>query len=122
LGHGEVLRASIQTDSYATDTHPRLDLLLASVLHDEKSGRATVFALNRSTTDNMQLSVELRGLGHRQLVRAAELYHPDLKAENTRSAPNTVEPRKHAEASVAGHLLQAKLRPLSWNVFVTERS
>jgi len=113
LGHGVVLR---------TSTHPPLEQLLASVLYDEKSGRATVFALNRSTTDDMQLSVELRGLGHRKLVGATELHHPDVKAENTRSAPNTVEPRKHTDASVAGHHLQAKLRPLSWNVFVTERS
>jgi alpha-N-arabinofuranosidase len=68
----------------------------------------------------MQLSVELRGLGQRKLARATELHHPDMKAENTRSAPNTVEPRKHGNASVSGDHLRAKLRPLSWNVFVTE--
>jgi alpha-L-arabinofuranosidase len=113
FGHGVVLRTSTPT---------QLDHLLTSVLHDEKSGRTTVFALNRSTTDNMQLSVELRGLGSRKLVQATQLHHPDLKAENTRSAPNTVEPTKHPEASVTGHHLEAKLRPLTWNVFVTERS
>jgi alpha-L-arabinofuranosidase len=111
--HGVVLR---------TSTPSQLDHLLTSVIHDEKSGRATVFALNRSTTDNTQLSVELRGLGSRKLVHATQLHHPDLKAENTRAAANTVEPTKHPEASVAGHHLEAKLRPLSWNVFVTERS
>jgi alpha-N-arabinofuranosidase len=111
LGHGVVLRAS---------TPRQLEQLLASVLYDEQSGRTTVFALNRSTTDDMQLSVELRGLGQRKLARATELHHPDMKAENTRSAPNTVEPRKHGNASVSGDHLRAKLRPLSWNVFVTE--
>ncbi len=55
FGHGNVLRAQVQTDGYATDRHPRLDYLLASVLHDEKSGRATVFALNCSTDEEMHL-------------------------------------------------------------------
>jgi alpha-N-arabinofuranosidase len=79
-----------------------------------------VFALNRSATDAMQLSVELTGLGHRRLVSASELHHADLKAENTRSSPEAVKPSGHAEVSVKGSHLQAKLRPLSWNVFVTQ--
>jgi alpha-N-arabinofuranosidase len=90
------------------------------VLHDKHSGRCTVFALNRSATDPMQLSVELSGLGHRSLVSASELHHSDLKAENTRDAPETVTRSGHAEVSVKGAQLQAKLRPLSWNVFVTQ--
>jgi alpha-N-arabinofuranosidase len=121
FGHGEVLRTNIKTDSYSTNTHPRLNYLLASVLHDETSGRAAVFALNRSTTQGMQLSVELRGLGNRKLVGATELHHANLEAQNSRLCPNTVEPGTHARVSVAGTELRATLRPLSWNVFVTER-
>jgi alpha-L-arabinofuranosidase len=121
-GHGNVLRTHTHThtDSYATAGYPKLDYLLASVLHDEHSGRCTVFALNRSATDAMQLSVELTGLGHRRLVSASELHHAELKAENTRSSPEAVKPSEHAEVSVKGTHLQAKLRPLSWNVFVTQ--
>jgi alpha-L-arabinofuranosidase len=43
-----------------------------------------------------------------------------LKAANTLAAPNAVEPHKHGDASMAKGHLRAKLRPLSWNVFVTE--
>jgi alpha-N-arabinofuranosidase len=115
-----VLRARIQTPGYATATHPKLDFLLASVLHDPRSGRATVFALNRAVDEEMALSVELRGLGNRKLVSASELHHHDLKAANTKSAPAAVTPKQHGEAAMqAGHL-RAMLRPLSWNVFVTE--
>jgi len=120
FGHGNVLRAQIETDSYATGTHPQLNYLLASILHDEKSGRATVFALNCSTADDMQLTVELRGLGNRRIVSASELHHPDLKAANTRSEPHCVEPNEHGRCSVSGSHLRATLRPLSWNVLVTE--
>jgi alpha-N-arabinofuranosidase len=119
-GHGNVLRTHTHTDSYAVANHLKLDYLLASVLHDENSGRCTVFALNRSTTDAMRLSVELNGLGHRSLVSASELHHADLKAENTRNSPDAVKPSGHAEVSVKGTHLEAQLRPLSWNVFVTQ--
>jgi alpha-N-arabinofuranosidase len=119
-GRGNVLRTHTQTDSYATAGYPKLDYLLASVLHDERSGRCTVFALNRSATEAMRLSVELHGLGHRSVVAASELHHVDLKAENTRGSPETVKPCAHAEVSLDGTHLQATLRPLSWNVFVTQ--
>jgi alpha-N-arabinofuranosidase len=119
-GHGNVLRTHVQTHSYATASYPKLDYLLSSVLNDEKTGRCTVFALNRSATDEMKLSVELNGLGHRKLVSATELHHSNLKSENTRSSPDTVKPTERTEVSLKGIQLQARLRPLSWNVFVTE--
>jgi alpha-N-arabinofuranosidase len=119
-GRGNVLRARVDTDGFSAGTHARLDYLLASVLHDEKSGRATVFALNCSTAEEMRLSVELRGLGDRRLVEATEYRHDDLKAANTRSNPEAVRPGRHPEVSASGSSLRARLRPLSWNVFVTE--
>jgi alpha-N-arabinofuranosidase len=120
FGHGNVLRSHIQTDAYATDLHPQLNYLLASVLYDERSGRATVFALNCSTDEDLDLEVQLRGLGKRQISFASELQHRDLKASNTKSAPDTVIPRVHRECSLKESQLRAKLRPLSWNVFVSE--
>ncbi len=119
-GKGEVLHTRIRTDSYSTAEHPRLDFLLASVLHDPSTGQSTVFAINRSPLAEMQLNVELRGLGNRRLVEASQLRHPDLKAANTRSAPHTIEPIAHLAAKVTGERLQATLQPLSWNVFVTQ--
>jgi alpha-N-arabinofuranosidase len=105
FGHGNVLR-TVGDD------------LPAAVLHDETSGRASVFVLNRGP--EMELTVELRGLGRRKLIFASELHHPDLKAHNSRSAPDTVRPANHADAGISGGVLKATLRPLSWNVFVTE--
>ena len=120
FGHGNVLRTKVETEGYAAGNFSRLDYLLSSVLYDEKSGLATVFALNCSSDDEMELSIELRGLGSRKIVSASELHHPDLKATNTKSAPDAVKPRQHSGCSFSGSTLQAKLRPLSWNVFVTD--
>ncbi len=120
FGHGNVLRAKVETEGYAAGNFSRLDYLLSSVLYDKKSGRATVFALNCSSDDELELRAELRGLGTRKIVSASELHHPDLKATNTKSAPDTVKPRQHSGCSLSGSTLQARLRPLSWNVFVTD--
>jgi alpha-L-arabinofuranosidase len=112
FGHGTVLRAN--------RIGAQQEELLMSVLHDEKSGRTAIFALNCSTQREIDMTVALRGLGDRKISFASELHHHDLKATNSASAPLTVKPNAHARAAFAGSLLQATLRPLSWNVFVTE--
>jgi alpha-L-arabinofuranosidase len=89
-----------------------------AVLHDETTGRASVFVLNRA--DEATLSVDLRGLGHRKLTFASELRHSDLKATNSCSAPDNVSPKNHPNAAVSAGVLKATLSRLSWNVFVTD--
>jgi alpha-N-arabinofuranosidase len=110
FGHGKVLRT---VSSAGSD-------LLATVLHDETNRRVTLFALNRNPHGKMDLTVELRGLGKRELVFASQLHTDDLKAQNTRSAPDNVSPQDHPNAGVNGCILKTTLESLSWNVFVTE--
>jgi len=119
FGHGDVLRTRIDTPRFAGRGHAELDCLLASVLYDEKSGRATIFALNRAA-DELNLTVELRGLGDREIASASELHDDDLKAVNTEKSPQTLIPRDNARVSLRGGTLTAAFRPHSWNVIVTE--
>ena len=62
----------MQTETFSTKTHPDMPLLLSSLIHDQESGTVTILALNRSATDEMQLDVELRGLGDAQPHHGAE--------------------------------------------------
>jgi alpha-L-arabinofuranosidase len=120
FAHGQVMRTRIETESYSTASHPSVPHLLASVVHDEHSGRVTVFALNRSASEELELNVELRGFGSdRKIAFASELRHADLKAVNTRAAPNEVAPVTRSDVAMKGESLRAVLRPLSWNVVVT---
>lgn len=90
------------------------------MIHDEATGAVTILALNRSTTDEMQLDVELRGLGEgRKVSIASELHHSDIKAINSKAAPNAVAPKERTDVSVNKGVVSAKLKPLSWNVIVT---
>lgn len=117
---GQVLRTKVQTGTFSTQTHKDVPLLLSSVIHDEESGTVTILALNRSTMDEMQLDVELRGLGDaRKVTIASELHHSDLKAVNSKSAPDAVSPKIRNDVSIAKGVVSARLKPLSWNVIVT---
>jgi len=90
------------------------------VVDDEEAGTTTVFALNRHLTEEMELRVELRGLGKdRKVKEATTLHHLNLKAVNTREAPHTVVPVVNKEVRVDGGELVARLKPGSWNVLVT---
>src|SRR5262249_34354802 len=96
FGHGDVLQTRVETESYPTATNPKLDWLLASVLHDAKSRQVSVFALNRAP-ETMSLSVELRGLDDLELTFASQLHTADLKLANTRDKPDAVAPEKHVK-------------------------
>lgn len=118
--NGEVLRTRVETGTYSTKTHPDLPYVLSSVIHDKGSGAVTILALNRHTTDDMQLEVVLRGLGaNRAVAVASELHHQDLKAINSQTAPHEVSPKPRSDVAIAGETVRAKLKPLSWNVIVT---
>ncbi|MES2443093.1 MAG: alpha-N-arabinofuranosidase [Pseudomonadota bacterium] len=119
FGHGNVLRAKIETGSFAAGGQEAAPLLVTSIVDDPATGAATVFALNRSIDQAMELTVELRGMGERVLAEAYELHHADLKAVNARDAPDRVAPAAHPAAAIDGSILTATLKPLSWNVFAT---
>jgi alpha-N-arabinofuranosidase len=119
-GHGRVLQAKVESPSYAAVSWPEIPYLYATVVDNPADGTTTVFALNRSLSDPMDLDVVLRGLGaDRRLVEATEIHHANLKAVNTKEAPDTVAPAANPDVSVDGERLRAKLKPASWNVIVT---
>jgi alpha-N-arabinofuranosidase len=120
FAHGRVLRPVIESPSYGAKTCADIPYLCASVVDDEASGQSVIFALNRHLTEEMELTVELRGLGaERELVEALELHHNNMKATNTRKAPNTVVPASNPRVTLDGETVRATLKPGSWNVIVT---
>jgi alpha-N-arabinofuranosidase len=115
-----VLRPVIDSPAYQAKTFDEIPYLCASVIDDETTGRTTIFALNRHLEEDMELKVELRGLGRDRVVEEAlELFHSNMKAVNTKDSPNAVAPTYNADVSIDGETLTARLKPGSWNVLVT---
>ncbi|MCW5220978.1 arabinosylfuranosidase ArfA [Verminephrobacter aporrectodeae] len=120
---GRVLRPVIHSPAYQAKTFPEIAYLCASVVHDDETGQTAIFALNRHLSDTQEISIELRGLGDQQrLVDASELHHADMKASNTKAAPDNVAPQPNANVQIDGHRVTARLRPGSWNVIVTRNT
>lgn len=116
---GVVLRPVVDAPARAGHLHPEMKVLVASATHDARAGRTAVFALNRESREEQELTVDLRGFGGElTLAQAIELHHPDRGACNTQAAPDTVAPRPHAGARIGRGVLRATLRPMSWNVLV----
>ncbi len=65
----------------------------------------------------MSLAADLRGFGKLAIAESHELKHDDLKATNTRQAPDAVSPVAHPACEISATGLSAELKPLSWNVF-----
>jgi alpha-N-arabinofuranosidase len=116
LARGKVLRLVTECGTFSAGDYQAAPLLLASAVHDPASGAVSVFALNRSR-EPMALSADLRGFGSLAIAESFQLSHDDLKATNTRQAPDEVSPVKHPACQISDSGLTASLKPLSWNVF-----
>jgi len=120
-GHGRVMQAKVESSSYEAKSFPEIPHLYSTVVDNPADGTTTIFAMNRHLTEPLELAAELRGLGaNRRLVNALEIHHANLKAMNTKAAPNTVVPHAKTDVSVSGETVKARLRPASWNVIVTQ--
>ena len=127
LGRGRVLRAQIDSPTYAaTYFDPRDEqglkfplgsvpyLKLAAVADD--TGGVTLFALNRHLSEEMPLRVSVRDMRGGAVEEAVTLYDPDLDAANTRQNPDRIKPVRLAGPRLDGHELRANLPPASWTV------
>ncbi len=128
FGRGEVLRTRITSDTYDTEYFDPAGLedevrtkvagvpylKLAAVRGDD--GGLTLFALNRDLTGDLLLEVDARGFASLALVEAITLHDTDLKATNTKDAPNRIAPVPLTGATVESGQIRATLPPASWSV------
>jgi len=134
FGRGRVLQAEIDSPTYAASYFdprgaddlyfplPEVPYLKLAAVDDPATGTLTLFALNRSLDEPMPLEVELRGFGASggAIAEALELRHEDLKATNTKAAPERVAPARLQNVKIDGGRLRATLAPASWNVLRVE--
>jgi alpha-N-arabinofuranosidase len=117
FGRGTVLDARVESPVYESREHGAVPYLETAVVADEARGTLTLFAVNRSLTERLEVEASLRGFGGMRLVEHIVLAHADPRAVNTREKPGEVAPRVvTGEAGVDGEVLSARLEPLSWNV------
>lgn len=127
LARGDVLRTKIDCETYAAAYHDRFGaheifhpvpqagyLKLAAVANE--SGGLTLFALNRDIEQEMTVSVVARGFGALAAAEATVLTDSDLKAANTKSAPDRVKPTKLGGVAAGREVVRLELPPASFSV------
>jgi alpha-N-arabinofuranosidase len=116
LARGRVLRPLIESSNYATERFGEVPLLHATATFDDATGDLCLFAVNRSTTETLPLTADVRGFGALQVAEHSVLADDDLQARNTADDPDRVVPRSGTGARLQDGQLTVGLPPASWNV------
>ena len=114
-GRGTSLRAVVDSPVYDCKDFEGVPELDATATTAE-DGSVTIFAVNRSMTDAIELSADLRDFGGLAHVEHTVLHHDDVKAVNTEEHPDNVSPVKGAGGTLDGGRLTITVPALSWNV------
>ncbi len=115
FGRGTALKAIVDSPTYACrdyDQVPELDAT-ATLAPD---GSVSVFAVNRSLTEDIRLSVDLRDFAGLEQAAHAVLHHDDPKAVNTEENRDNVSPKAASMEKIADGKLEITIPALSWNV------
>ena len=112
-GRGTSLAPQIEVGSYAAGDKKVVPWLDSSAVLAEDENSLTVFAVNRSLDESMELDLALSGFEGFRLIAHTELSHSDLKATNSASDTDRVSPK---EVSLPSGSSAPQLAPASWNV------
>ena len=88
----------------------------AVVVENDDEDALTIFAVNKSLTDDIELSCDLRQYEGYQVSRHVLLHHEDLKAVNAETAPDTVAPQEGSGSSSDGGRLSVVLGKQSFHM------
>jgi alpha-L-arabinofuranosidase len=115
-GRGVALTPVVQSEQYDSVTKTSVPYLESIATWNEAAGEITVFAVNRSVDESLELGINLMDFAGYQPVEHIVLAGFDVKAMNTAAEPNAVKPSTQAVPRVDKGQLAVQLPALSWNV------
>ena len=114
-GHGTTLRQIVKCASYTTSYNLDVPYIEASVIHNKEKREIVMFAVNRSTDEDMALSLELEGFDSAVQTEHIMLYHDDLNIVNGMNS-SPVQPISLTVPSCTGRHQTLSLKKHSWNM------
>jgi alpha-N-arabinofuranosidase len=114
LAHGRALRVEVEADLYRTDRYGLVPLIDAAATVDDESGRSAIFLVNRSVTEEVQVTVDIDAAPRANLLDAQTLTERDPHAANTAADPLRVALKANPSAVLEDGLLTVVLPPTSW--------
>ena len=91
-GRGTVLQTLVKSPVYES-SHGDAPYLDSVLVMDEENDTLTLFAVNKSLDEKMEISCDMRQFAGYRAKEQMLLTHSDLKAVNTQANPNNVVPQ-----------------------------
>ena len=117
LANGQTLATRVECDEYETATYGTVPTLDAVATRDDE-GRVSIFVVNRSLNDAVNLDIALDGIGDLDTATAQTLADPDYYASNTLADQHRVLPRRNETLRLHESTATIVLPPVSWSVIV----
>jgi alpha-N-arabinofuranosidase len=116
-GRGVVLDVKIDSPVYETKQYGAVPYLDLAAVFSREGGDVTIFAVNRSQGERLEVEGSLAGFSGLKVREHIEFKSSDPKAVNTAKRPNAVVPGNvTGKAHLDKDALSITLEPLSWNV------
>ena len=112
LARGVALHVRVDGPRYDTAAYGEVPVIDAAATAD--AGTAALFLVNRSRTEEAEVSVDLAALGVSSVGEALTLSDPDPYAANTTDRQDRVGLRPADQVAVVGGTLHVTLPPVSW--------
>ena len=114
-GRGSALLPLIDCPKYDCKAFTDVPYIESIATYDEENEEMAIFCVNKSLDESVVLNVNLMNFAGYKPTQFISMDGYDKKAENTFDAV-AVKPHNNPVPSLDGSMLEAELKPLSWNV------
>jgi len=114
-GRGTALHAVVSSPKHDTSRFTDVPYLESTAVYNEETQEVTIFAVNRSLEEAMELECDVRSFEGYRVIEHIVLENDDLKAVNT-AQEEKVKPHSCGNAKADAGVVSALLPKQSWNV------
>lgn len=115
-GKGIAIRTVVDGPSVVTEHYGEEPAIVNSVVYNPETEDVTVFAINCSMEDEIEVSFDLRSFGELNPVERIEVYSEDPLVRNTFETPDAIAPVALPLDAPENGVAKVVLKKHSWNV------
>lgn len=116
-GRGEALKVNMECPKYDCKEYTDVPMLDAVAVYDEENTTVTLFVLNRSTEENLEVHCDLRTLNAGKCIKHVSMEGYAYEACNTADNPNMVVPKEQEGFMLEGGYMDTVIPKASWHMY-----
>lgn len=115
------MRLRLDCPTIPTAIHGEISMVDGVVVDSADSGCISIYLVNRSATDSVDMTIDVGRLGLKRLAASESIHETDPHARNTDEEPLRVMPRAHEGVEFDGQRLRLTMPPTTWAVATLAR-